>query len=60
MANKKWWTVVAECIKFQSCCDCKVGEVFVLAKVSRKSNAYICANALCQVYKPEYFEIRIK
>lgn len=59
MANKKWWTVVAECIKFQSCCSCKVGEVLVLAKVSSKGNAYTCANALCQVYKPEYFKVKV-
>ena len=59
MANKKWWTITAECIKFQSCCSCKVGEVLVLAKVSSSGNAYTCANALCQVYKPEYFRIRV-
>lgn len=60
MANKKWYTITAECIKFQSCCSCKVGEVIVLAKVIGKGNAYICADALCQVYKPEYFIINIK
>lgn len=60
MANKKWYTITAECIKFQSCCSCKVGEILVLAKVLSKSNAYTCANALYQVYKPEYFEIKVK
>ena len=59
MANKKWWTITAECIKFQSCCSCKVGEVFVLAKVVSFGNARTCADALYQVYKPEYFTIKI-
>ena len=59
MANKKWWTITAECIKFQSCCSCKVGDVLVLAKVVSKSNAYTYANALCQVYKPEYFKVKV-
>lgn len=59
MAKKKWYTVTAECIKFQSCCSCKVGEILVLVKVSSSGNAYICADALCQVYKPEYFKVKV-
>ena len=59
MANKKWYTVTAECIKFNPNCDCKVGEIFILAKAPSKGNAYICANALSRIYKPEYFEIKV-
>lgn len=59
MANKKWYTITAECIKWQPCSDCKIGEVLTLAKVVSKGNAYTCANALSQVYKPEYFKIRV-
>ena len=60
MANKKWYTITAECIGFQSTCTCKVGEVIVLAKVSSSGNAYVCAKALSQIYQPEYFKISIK
>ena len=60
MANKKWHTITVECIKFQSGCTCKVGDVLVLAKVSSSGNAYVCAKALSQIYQPEYFKISIK
>ena len=60
MANKQWYTITAEYIKFQSSCTCNVGEVLVLAKVSSSGNAYVCAKALSQIYKPEYFKISIK
>ena len=59
MTNTKWYTITAECIKYQPSATCKVGEVFALARVSSKGNAYICAKALLQIYPPEYFKIRI-
>lgn len=60
MANKKWHTITAECIRYQASCTCKVGEVLVLAKVSSSGNAYVCAKALSQIYQPEYFKISIQ
>lgn len=59
MANKKWYTITAECIKYKSILSCKVGDVLTLAKVTGGSNAYVCADALCKIYTPEYFKIRV-
>lgn len=59
MANKKWYTITVECIGFQPCSSCKIGEVLILAKVVSRGNAYTCADALSQVYKPKYFKIRV-
>lgn len=59
MSNKKMYTITAECIKYNSIMSCWVGDVTVLAKVSSRGNAYVCANALKEIYKPEYFKIKI-
>ena len=59
MANKKWYTITAECIKYKSILSCKVGDVLTLAKVASSGKAYVCAKVLSETYTPEYFKIRI-
>ena len=53
------YTITAECIKHNSIMSCWVGDITVLAKVSSRGNAYVCANALKEIYKSEYFKIKI-
>lgn len=57
--SKKWYIITAECIRFQSGLNYKVGEVVILARVIGYNNASVCANALQKRYKPEIFKIKI-
>ena len=57
--KKVWYEIEVECIN-NSTCDMAIGEKTVIAKVKSKGLAHVLYNKLLEVYKPNYFKIRIK
>ena len=58
MARKKYYRIYAECVKESSSFTSRLGEVTELARVTSKGNAWVCMEALKQIYGP-YFRLYI-
>lgn len=59
MANKQWFEIEVECIKYKDGLSCKVGHKEVVAKVKSKGLAYNVLMCMKNIYDEEYFRIRI-